>query len=77
MEGRQIKESDLQGSLDGTTEANPQDTGAESEDLANLRENDNQLYEALTLLRGVNLMNQRTARNTTDSPEAAMESGTE
>lgn len=77
MEGRQIKESDLQGSLDGTTEANPQDTGAESEDLAILRENDNQLYEALTLLRGVNLMNQRTARNTTASPEAAMETGTE
>ena len=56
MEGRQIKESDLEGSLDGTSEANPQDRGYESESLANLRENDNQLYEALTLLRGVNLL---------------------
>ena len=56
MEGRQITEADLEGSLDGTSEANPQDRGYESESLANLRENDNQLYEALTLLRGVNLL---------------------
>ncbi len=56
MEARQIKESDLQGSLDGTSEANPQDLGSESEALTSLRENDNQLYEALTLLRGVNLL---------------------
>ena len=56
IEGRQIKESDLKGSLDSSAEANPQDAGSESESLANLRENDNQLYEALTLLRGVNLL---------------------
>ena len=75
MEGRQIKESDLKGSLDSSAEANPQDAGSESESLANLRENDNQLYEALTLLRGVNLLIPRkpmeaTDQNKTETPLA-------
>jgi carboxyl-terminal processing protease len=59
MEARQIKESDLKGSLNSNADANPQDAGSESESLTNLRENDNQLYEALTLLRGVNLLVKR------------------
>ena len=59
IEGRQIKESDLKGSLDSSADANPQDAGSESESLADLRESDNQLYEALTLLRGVNLLAKR------------------
>ena len=71
MEGRQIKESDLKGSLDSSTEANPQDAGAESESLANLRENDNQLYEALTLLRGVNLLLPRNPTEPADSDTSA------
>ena len=72
MEGRQIKEADLEGSLDGTAEANPQDVGSESAALADLRENDNQLYEALTLLRGVNLLAPRDkglSKETTEVPE--------
>lgn len=56
VEGRRITEADLQGSLTGDGEANPQDEGAESESLANLRENDNQLYEAFTLLKGFTLL---------------------
>ena len=71
MEGRQIKESDLKGSLDSSAEANPQDAGAESESLANLRENDNQLYEALTLLRGVNLLLPRNPTEPADSDTSA------
>lgn len=74
MEGRQIKEADLEGSLDGTADANPQDVGSESAALADLRENDNQLYEALTLLRGVNLLAPRDkgpSQEATESPEPA------
>ena len=56
VEGRRVTEADLQGSLAGAGEANPQDEGAESESLASLRENDNQLYEAFTLLRGYTLL---------------------
>ena len=50
---RITKESDLQGSLSG---GDPADTEAESESLTELRNSDNQLYEALTLLRGINLL---------------------
>ena len=56
VEGRRVAEADLQGSLASAGDANPQDEGAESEDLATLRNNDNQLYEAFTLLRGVTLL---------------------
>lgn len=56
VEGQRIKEADLQGRLDSANGASPQSYDSESEDLAELRENDNQLYEALTLLRGVNLL---------------------
>ncbi len=50
---RRTKESDLQGSLSG---GDPADTQSESESLTALRNSDNQLYEALTLLRGINLL---------------------
>lgn len=63
MEGRQIKEADLQGRLDTADDSAPQDFAAESADLADLRKNDNQLYEALTLLRGVNLLNRARDKN--------------
>jgi len=56
VEGQRVTEADLQGSLASAGDANPQDEGAESEDLATLRNNDNQLYEAFTLLRGVTLL---------------------
>ena len=56
VEGQRVTEADLQGSLASAGDANPQDEGAESEDLATLRSNDNQLYEAFTLLRGVTLL---------------------
>ena len=64
VEGRQIKEADLQGRLDTADDEVEQDTGSESEALAELRENDNQLYEALTLLRGVNLFNGKRSADT-------------
>ena len=54
---RRTKESDLQGSLSG---GDPVDTEAESEALTELRNSDNQLYEALTLLRGINLLRPKT-----------------
>ena len=54
---RRTKESDLQGSLSG---CDPVDTEAESESLTELRNSDNQLYEALTLLRGINLLRPNT-----------------
>ena len=64
--GRRITEADLRGRLDNAhsdadsdVENSTNDFSAESEKLAEMRENDNQLYEALTLLRGVNLLNKR------------------
>ena len=54
---RRTKESDLRGSLSG---GDPVDTEAESESLTELRNSDNQLYEALTLLRGINLLRPNT-----------------
>jgi carboxyl-terminal processing protease len=50
---RRRKEADLQGSLAAEDTADAQ---SESESLTDLRNNDNQLYEALTLLRGINLL---------------------
>jgi carboxyl-terminal processing protease len=51
---RRTKEADLQGSLSG--DGDPVDAQSESEALTELRNSDNQLYEALTLLRGINLL---------------------
>jgi carboxyl-terminal processing protease len=50
---RRTKEADLQGSLAAEDAVDAQ---SESESLTELRNNDNQLYEALTLLRGINLL---------------------
>jgi carboxyl-terminal processing protease len=58
---RRTKEADLQGSLSG--DGGPVDAQSESEALTELRNSDNQLYEALTLLRGINLL-------TPEAPEA-------
>ncbi len=58
--GQQTKESDLRGSLSSS------DTKAalsESESLRDLRNSDNQVYEALTLLRGINLLHPSTSAN--------------
>lgn len=63
-----LKEADLAGRLDSAT-GEKSDTESESEALAGLREQDNQLYEALTLLRGVNLLHKRPA--TTGKASAA------
>ena len=57
LEGKRTKEADLRGRLDSAEAATAQDFSAESDSLAALREEDNQLYEAVTLLRGVNLFN--------------------
>ena len=51
---RRTKEADLQGSLSG--DGALVDAQSESEALTALRNSDNQLYEALTLLRGINLL---------------------
>lgn len=68
LEGRQIKEADLEGRLDGSDGANRQTFEAESDTLARLRQNDNQLYEALTLLRGVTILQAKQALDpSTDS----------
>jgi carboxyl-terminal processing protease len=69
---RQTKEADLQGSLGG---GDPADNQSESESLAELRTSDNQLYEALTLLRGINLLtpDERSGQEEASTPEAVNE----
>ena len=59
------KEADLKGSLSG--DGDPVDAQSESEALTELRNSDNQLYEALTLLRGINLL---TPEAPPETPEA-------
>ena len=61
---RRKKEADLQGSLSG--DGGVVDAQSESEALTALRNSDNQLYEALTLLRGINLL---TPVAPTEAPE--------
>ena len=61
---RRTKEADLQGSLSG--DGGLVDAQSESEALTALRNSDNQLYEALTLLRGINLL---TPETPTEAPE--------
>ena len=69
---RQTKEADLQGSLGG---GDPADNQSESESLAELRTSDNQLYEALTLLRGINLLtpDEQSGQEEASTPEAVNE----
>ena len=62
---RRTKEADLQGSLGG--DGGVVDAQSESEGLKALRNSDNQLYEALTLLRGINLL---TPEAPSEAPEA-------
>jgi carboxyl-terminal processing protease len=62
---RRTKEADLQGSLSG--DGGLVDIQSESEALTALRNSDNQLYEALTLLRGINLL---TPEAPSEAPEA-------
>jgi len=70
LEGRQIKEADLEGRLDGSDGANRQTFEAESDTLARLRQNDNQLYEALTLLRGVTILQAKQALEASTDSES-------
>ncbi len=58
--GQQTKESDLRGSL---SRSDPKAALSESESLRDLRNSDNQLYEALTLLRGINLLHPSDSAN--------------
>ena len=64
---RRTKEADLQGSLSG---GDPADSQSESEALTELRNSDNQLYEALTLLRGINLLSPQSAVDSESMAEA-------
>lgn len=64
---RRTKEADLQGSLSG---GDPADNLSESEALTELRNSDNQLYEALTLLRGINLLSRQSAADSESMAEA-------
>ena len=64
---RRTKEADLQGSLSG---GDPADSQSESEALTELRNSDNQLYEALTLLRGINLLSPQSAAASESMAEA-------
>ena len=68
---RRTKEADLQGSLSG--DGGLVDAQSESEALTALRNSDNQLYEALTLLRGINLL---TPEAPTEAPPAAKDPAT-
>ena len=64
---RRTKEADLQGSLSG---GDPADSQSESEALTELRNSDNQLYEALTLLRGINLLSPQSTADRESMAEA-------
>ena len=64
---RRTKEADLQGSLSG---GDPADSQSESEALTELRNSDNQLYEALTLLRGINLLSPQPATESESTADA-------
>jgi len=60
--------------LDNPEDGVTQSFDAESESLSDLRANDNQLYEALTLLRGVNLLaSTGTQTNNASNPEVEIE----
>jgi carboxyl-terminal processing protease len=50
-QGRRLREADLNRSLKNTAETQ----ASETEEMASLREDDNQLYEAFTLLKGINV----------------------
>lgn len=50
-QGRRIREADLNRSLKNTAETQ----ASETKEMASLREGDNQLYEAFTLLKGINV----------------------
>ena len=64
---RRTKEADLQGSLSG--DGGPVDAQSESEALTELRNSDNQLYEALTLLRGINLLTPKAPSETAEAED--------
>ena len=64
---RRTKEADLQGSLSG--DGALVDAQSESEALTALRNSDNQLYEALTLLRGINLLTPEAPNETRDAED--------
>ena len=66
---RRTKEADLQGSLSG--DGGPVDAQSESEALTELRNSDNQLYEALTLLRGINLLTPETPSEVPEQEDPA------
>ena len=74
VERQRITEADLKGRLDNPEDGVTQSFDAESESLSDLRANDNQLYEALTLLRGVNLLaSTGTQTNNASNPEVEIE----
>jgi len=84
MEGRRTKEADLRGRLDNADdEPSDRESSSESDALLQLREDDNQLYEAVTLLRGVHLLTERIANlarktpSVPPEPPSALESTTD
>jgi len=74
LEGNRTKEADLDGRLDSANGTDSNGEPTESELLADLNTQDNQLYEALTLLRGVNLLAPREPRKVA-AGNAASETG--
>ena len=50
-QGRRLREADLNRSLKNSAETQ----ASETKEMASLREDDNQLYEAFTLLKGINI----------------------
>ena len=74
-QGRRLREADLNRSLKNTAEAQ----ASETEEMASLREDDNQLYEAFTLLKGINVYKRIDAKRleTTPSDLAAPDQTTE
>lgn len=62
-QGRRLREADLNRSLKNSAETQ----ASETEEMASLREDDNQLYEAFTLLKGINVYKSIDAKRLQDA----------
>lgn len=62
-QGRRLREADLNRSLKNSAETQ----ASETEEMASLREDDNQLYEAFTLLKGINVYKSIDAKRSQDA----------
>ena len=76
--GRRISEADLRGHLENTQiKVGPNEKTFNAEESVQLLEDDNQLFEAFTLLKGLSILKQRSGSNTPPTAVAGDASSTE